>query len=265
MISAAGIHREVAQMRRAVTLMIVVSFCLLGAASCGKPKQVAGPENTPAMRKTEEHSGEIVWRVKTDRKLVALTLDDGPDPKYTPGVLKMAKEKGVKLTFFLLGRNIQLYPQLAKREVAEGHVIGNHTWDHHKLAYLDEGKNFWELGKCEDEIQKICGERTHLFRPPYGMWDGDTFTAAVDDGFRIILWTVSIEHHTVKTPEEMAKRIIDMAQPGMIILAHDGEPLHKLSRAKAVATLPLIIDGLKAKGYEFVTIPELLKAGGITD
>ncbi len=212
-------------------------------------------------RSKEQKSGEIIWRVKTDQKVVALTLDDGPDPKYTPQVLALAHRKGVKLTFFLVGREIQLHPKLAKEEVAEGHVIGNHTWDHPVLSGRTTHQDISEIERCENEIERICGERTHLFRPPKGMWDGDTFLAALDQGYRMVLWSVTLEHHTAKTPQAMAQRVINKIQPGMIILAHDGEPCHPVNREKTMKALPLLVEGLQKKGYRFVTVPELLKLG----
>jgi peptidoglycan/xylan/chitin deacetylase (PgdA/CDA1 family) len=201
-----------------------------------------------------------VWRVKTDQKLVALTLDDGPDPKYTPTVLALARKTGAKLTFFLVGREIQLHPDLARQEVAEGHAIGNHTWDHPTMTYDTTRQDISEVERCEDEIEKICGERTHLFRPPKGMWDGDTFLAAEALGYRMILWSVALEHHSAKTPEAMAQRVLDQIRPGMIILAHDGEPCHQVDRSKTVKALPILLAGLKQRGYTLVTIPELLAA-----
>jgi peptidoglycan/xylan/chitin deacetylase (PgdA/CDA1 family) len=116
-----------------------------------------------------------------------------------------------------------------------------------------------EIERCEDEIEKVCGERTHLFRPPKGLWDGDTFLAAADLGYRIVLWSVALEHHTAKTPRAMADRVLGKVRPGMIILAHDGEPSHPVNRDLTMKALPLLMDGLRRKGYRMVTIPELIR------
>jgi peptidoglycan/xylan/chitin deacetylase (PgdA/CDA1 family) len=245
-------------MRARSLLAVLLGACLLSAAACVTTHRTGGKARgggDQAGRGAGRTSGEVVWRVQTDRKVVALTLDDGPDPKYTPTVLALARSKGVRLTFFLVGREIQLHPELARQE---GHVIGNHTWDHPTLAPGSERQDLSEIERCEDEIEKICGVRTHLFRPPRGRWDGDTFLAAADLGYRMVLWSVTLEHHSAKTPEAMARRVIDAIHPGMIILAHDGEPGHPLNRGKSVAALPLLIDGLQKKGYRFVTVPELL-------
>ncbi len=242
---------------------IIFTLCILAFSGCASVKENHMKEDrNSAARRGEEIFGDIIWRVETNKKVVALTLDDGPDPKYTPKVLKLAREKHIKLTFFLVGREIELHPELARQEVAAGHVIGNHTWDHTVMKLLDEGHDVMEIEKCEKEIEKICGRRTHLFRPPKGLWDGDTFLAAAESGYRMILWSVALEHHAAKTPEEMAQRVLKKVRPGMIILAHDGEPCHPVNRGKTMKALPLLVDGLLKEGYSFVTVPELLELAG---
>jgi peptidoglycan/xylan/chitin deacetylase (PgdA/CDA1 family) len=243
---------------RATAVALVLS-CGVVVAGCAAATREARQVELRVAHRAEERSGEIVWRVKTDRKVVALTLDDGPDAKYTPTVLQLARHKGIKLTFFLVGREIQRYPDLARREVAEGHAIGNHTWDHPVLPRDTPLQDLSEIERCEDEIEKICGERTHLFRPPKGYWDGDVFLEAEDLGYRMILWSAALEHHTAKTPQAMAERVLRRIRPGMIILAHDGEPRGPIDRSKTMKALPILVDGLQERGYRFVTIPELLE------
>lgn len=239
---------------------IIFTLCILAFSGCASVNEShMKKDRNAAARRGGEIFGDIVWRVETNKKVVALTLDDGPDPKYTPKVLKLAREKHIKFTFFLVGREIELHPELARQEAAEGHAIGNHTWDHTVMKLLDEGHDIMEIEKCEKEIEKICGTRTYLFRPPKGMWDGDAFLAAAESGYRMILWSVALEHHAAKTPEEMARRVLKKIRPGMIILAHDGEPCHPVNRSKTMKALPLLVDGLLKKGYTFVTVPELLK------
>jgi len=214
---------------------------------------------TGHLARTGKTAAGPVWRVPTEQKVVALTFDDGPNPVYTPQVLKLAREKGIKVTFFLIGRNIQLYPELAREEAAEGHALGNHTWDHHEMPQLSRRQDMSEIERCEDEIERICGQRPHLFRPPKGAMNGNTLAAAATLGYRVVLWSVALEHHPSRTPEEMAQRVVRMARPGMIILAHDGAP--PVDRSKTLRALPILVDGLQRKGYRFVTVPELLAMG----
>jgi peptidoglycan/xylan/chitin deacetylase (PgdA/CDA1 family) len=250
--------------KHAVALLLLVVFVLVAGGLAFRAREARELRETARAaealaRRAEKQSGEIVWRVPTRRKVVALTFDDGPDPKYTPAVLALARRTGIKLTFFLVGREIRHYPDLAKQEAADGHAIGNHTWSHPVLTSEGEQGDLSELERCEDEIERICGGRTHLFRPPKGRWDGDTFVAAAALGYRMILWSVALEHHDATTPEAMAQRVLNQVTPGMIILAHDGAPNGPVDRSKTMRALPLLVDGLRAEGYKLVTVPELMQ------
>jgi peptidoglycan/xylan/chitin deacetylase (PgdA/CDA1 family) len=203
--------------------------------------------------------GQVVWRVGTSRKVVALTVDDGPDPKYTPSVLRIAQERKVKLTFFLLGREVEKHADLVRQEISQGHAIGNHGWDHRLLTDRDERESMFQIQRCQDAIEKACKVHTDLFRPPKGVWDSETSVSAESMGYRMVLWTTTLEHRTARTSQEMADRVISRVSPGTIILAHDGEPKPPIDRRRTIAALPLLIDGLRKKGYEFVTVPELLE------
>ena len=204
-------------------------------------------------------SSEILWRVRTTRKVVALTVDDGPNPKYTPAVLRFAREHHVRLTFFLLGREVQRHPDLARQEAQDGHAIGNHGWDHQLLIGAGDQDCVNQIRRCEQAVSKACHVRTSLFRPPKGQWDGEDALAIERLGYRTVLWTITLEHKAARTPQEMADRVIARTTPGTIILAHDGEPRPPLDRRKTLAALPLVVDGLRKKGYEFITVPELLE------
>jgi peptidoglycan/xylan/chitin deacetylase (PgdA/CDA1 family) len=246
-------------------LIFLLSICVLAAAGSAEarhePKLAEKAVVRVAYRSEQEVEGlfrKLAWRSPTQQKVIALTLDDGPDPKYTPTVLALARSKGVKLTFFLVGRQVQLYPDLARQEAADGHAIGDHTWDHHVMTGLSRRQDRSEIERCGDEIAQVCGERTHLFRPPKGRWNDDTLSAATSLGYHLVLWSVALEHHPSRTPEAMAQRVIGLARPGMIILAHDGEPGHPIDRSKTLKALSILIDGLQRKGYRFVTLPELL-------
>lgn len=127
------------------------------------------------------------------------------------------------------------------------------------MTRSSEGQNIGEIERCEREIERVCQVHTHLFRPPKGEWDGETFVSAEDLGYRMVMWSVTLEHRSAKTPEEMAERVIARVSPGIIILAHDGEPSHAIDRRKTMAALPILIEGLRKRGYRFVTVPELLQ------
>lgn len=209
--------------------------------------------------RTQSWRGEVIYRVPTKEKVCALTYDDGPHPKYTPEILAILKKYDVKATFFMIGRDMEKYPDVVKAVLKQGNVIANHTYTHPRnIEASTQAQVIKELEKCEDVIESITGKRAHLFRPPRGLIDGQVFTIAEEEGYRTVLWTVCADHHDAPTPELMAKRVTEHIRPGAVILAHDGSfP----SRWKDVAATPLIIEGLKKKGYRFVTVPELINIG----
>ena len=189
-------------------------------------------------------------------KVVALTFDDGPHPVFTPQILDILKRYGVRATFFLIGARTERYPDLARRIVAERHEIGNHTYSHPAdLPRKDWGAICGEIVKGADAIERVTGVRPKLFRPPRGYLNYRIHTAAQLCGFTVVLWTVSTDHHDAPTPEAMARRVFKLVHSGAIILMHDGRIQ---TRWKDVKALPLILDGLRKRGYSFVTVSELL-------
>jgi peptidoglycan-N-acetylglucosamine deacetylase len=200
--------------------------------------------------------GSVVHWVPTDQKVVALTYDDGPHPVYTPQLVKILDKYNVKATFFMIGREMDKYPDIVRDVARRGHVIANHTYTHPNDIKADTASQIIrELDMCEQVIERLTGKRAHLFRPPKGLIDGTVFTVAQEEGYRTILWTVCADHRDAPTPELMAQRVVKHIRPGAIILAHDGT---FYSRWRDVAATPLIIEALRKKGYRFVTVPELM-------
>lgn len=199
----------------------------------------------------------IVCSVPTKQKVVALTYDDGPHPVFTRQILDILDKYHVKATFFMIGKNMDAHPDIVREVLRRGHVIGNHTYTHPRNIEMDtQAQMIRELDKCEESIERLSGQRAHLFRPPRGLIDGAAFAIADEEGYRTILWSVCADHHDAPTPQLMAQRVIKRNRPGGIILAHDGTfP----TRWKDVAATPLIIEALQKRGYRFVTVPELLK------
>lgn len=201
--------------------------------------------------------GLIVRSVPTDDKVVALTFDDGPDPRFTPKILAILDKYHVPATFFMIGRNVEAHPDIVRQVARRGDAIGNHTYTHPRNLELDTRPQLLqELSRCENTIQSIAGEHAYLFRPPRGFINGKTFAVVNKEGYRTVLWTVCADHHDAPTPELMAQRVLKAVKPGSIILAHDGT---FGTRWKDVAATPIIIRALRKDGYRFVTVPELLR------
>jgi peptidoglycan/xylan/chitin deacetylase (PgdA/CDA1 family) len=198
----------------------------------------------------------IVRCVPTSQKLVALTFDDGPQPVFTPEILKILARYHVKATFFMIGDRMERYPGAVSAVLNAGDAIGNHTYDHPHIEKDSPSQIARELEKCERVIERLTGRRAYLFRPPRGYADATVMKIAASQGYRVILWWVCADHHDAPTPRQMAQRVLDRVKPGAIILAHDGD---SGIRWKDVAATPLIIQGLLKRGYRFVTVPELLR------
>lgn len=194
-------------------------------------------------------------------KYVALTFDDGPDPVYTSEILDILKEKRVKATFFLVGKNVEDYPQIAQRIAQEGHNIGNHTYSHKSLIPLSNKKTMWEIKEAEKVIEEATGIRTTLFRPPRGIYSKFSRKFLKDERYTIVLWTISAVDWAELTPNSILKNVIKKVEPGTIILLHDSGDLITYKggdRSATVKALPDIIDNLRSQGYEFVTVEQLI-------
>ncbi len=209
----------------------------------------------------EIRSGVVLSHANTPSKTIAITFDDGPDPFYTPRILEILKRYGVRATFFEQGRLVDLHSNIARQIVAQGHSIGNHTYSHPYLTRLAPGDIRREMVSGERSIETRLRISSAIFRPPRGEWNPAVFNEAVRTHSHIILWTVTLEHHEVSTPRDMADRVLRLVQPGDIILMHDGA---FVSRETTVQALPLVLDGLRKRGYQCVTVPELLNIPGNT-
>lgn len=192
---------------------------------------------------------------KTNQKNIALTFDAGSGATQTPQILDILKENNLKVTFFLTGKWAQQYPELVKRIVAEGHTLGNHTYDHTDLTTLSDSDIKTEFEKTENIIQNIVPGTSlkPYFRPPYGarnqhVWD---YTASL--GYQSIYWTVdALDWQEGKTVEEVKQRVFDNEKNGAIILMHVGDDL-------TPQALPDIINKLQQDGYKLGTLESVLK------
>jgi peptidoglycan/xylan/chitin deacetylase (PgdA/CDA1 family) len=200
----------------------------------------------------------LIKQGNTKQKLVALTFDDGPDAHYTPKILDILKKKGVPATFFVVGRQIQAYPNVLKRMVDEGHAIANHTWTHPKLSQVTTSKMVQEIQSTQHEMQRVVGRKPDLFRPPYGLITRSDAMVLNDMGFRIIMWSVDTLDWSGASAEFILERVHRDISPGGIVLQHNIQTNVPGMLDGTVEALPQIIDELHEKGYRFVTVQSLL-------
>ncbi len=200
------------------------------------------------------------------KKKLAITFDDGPDPRWTPKILDVLKEKHVPAAFFVIGIDASQAPQLLRREYAEGHDIGNHTYTHPNWEEVSDTQIKWELNLTQRLIESTLGVKSILFRPPYGIDHQPEYAEEVrhlptaqEMGYLII--GQKIDPHDWRQPygkqvpaNEIISSVLSQADEGNIILFHDGGG----DRSQTVIALPKIIDKLRAEGYEFVSVTDLI-------
>ncbi len=210
----------------------------------------------------QEHEAELAWRleycryVRSERpdassRRLALTFDDGPHPSWTPRLIALLKRLNVKATFFLVGRQAQMYPDLVKALVAEGHLLGNHTYRHSKMTHISKRDQQKEITTCGEVLRDITGKAPHLFRPPGGHYNVQVGRMAAALGYRVILWTDNSGDYSSPGTKVIRKRVLRSTDDGDIILFHDGIE-------QTLDVLPGIVSSLRSKGYRFVTIDEMV-------
>ncbi|MRS12609.1 MAG: polysaccharide deacetylase family protein [Actinobacteria bacterium] len=186
--------------------------------------------------------------------LVALTFDDGPWPGQTEAVLSILEQRNVPATFFMLGMCVERAPDLARAVAAAGHLVGNHTYWHVNLARVGPDVAAWEIEATNAAILQATGVRPAWFRAPGGSLGGPAHSYITQWGMRSALWNVDPQDwREGMMPQDMAWSVISVAQPNAVIVLHDGGG----DQSATIAALPYIIDGLRAYGYEFVTLDEL--------
>ncbi|MGD0353784.1 MAG: glycosyltransferase [Dehalococcoidia bacterium] len=205
--------------------------------------------------------GKVYYKGDNHNKVVALTFDDGPNEPYTSEVLDILDKYNVKATFFCVGKNVELYPETAKRIVAEGNVLGNHSYTHNANHALTE-YGARDLVVAEKAIFDTVGVEPHLYRPPHGKKTPWELEAVRDQGMIEVTWSVATGELNTHSFARVAERIVDETHRGEIILLHDGygtsHNCRQADKSLTVEALPLIIEKLQAEGYTFVTVPELL-------
>ncbi|HEV7179805.1 MAG TPA: polysaccharide deacetylase family protein [Candidatus Baltobacteraceae bacterium] len=217
--------------------------------------------------------GKTVVSGPANERVVALTYDDGPNPPYTSKILDVLDREHVHATFFLVGKAVVAYPNVARREVRDGDAIGNHSWSHDHLIVLAPNDLRNNLRRTDDAIFAATGVHTHIMRPPYGARDWLVLDQARRLGYTPVMWSVPLARDWEYPPAAViAKRILPHVRDGSIIVLHDGNRgmictrahanTHLCDRSADIGATRLIVEALKAQGYRFVTIPELLALKG---
>ncbi|MEN6581601.1 MAG: polysaccharide deacetylase family protein [Armatimonadota bacterium] len=211
--------------------------------------------NLLATRKSELERGLAHAKLMhgdVEKKQIALTFDDGPHPSYTPKILEILRRYHVKATFFLVGELAEKYPRLVKAELGGGHCVGNHTYHHVNLTQIPSVYVAAEIKACGAVLNNIIGRPPHLFRPPGGDYNDQVARVAEALGYNIVLWTDDPADYANPGEKLIEQRTLDKIDNGGIILIHDGIQ-------QTINILPKLLQELKDKGCEFVTVDQMLR------
>jgi len=254
-------------MLRALRPVALISSCVvaLGLTGFAAYEAAEAPSN-------QLFGATLVRGAPTVRE-VALTYDDGPNPPYTDRILDVLRAEHVQATFFLVGRAVVAYPQTVRRIVRDGDVIGNHSWDHAHLIVETNAAVRTELDRTNAAIQRVAGVRPDLMRPPFGARDFAVIDEAHALGYRVVMWSVPLPADWEQPGDAtIAARVLTNVTDGSIIVLHDGNRGILCGRGRAaprvcdreqdVAATRTIIERLRAQGYRFVTIPQLISDAG---
>jgi peptidoglycan/xylan/chitin deacetylase (PgdA/CDA1 family) len=223
-------------------LFLMATALALGPLPAANPARAASP-------------AALISRVPTTHKWLALTFDDGPTPTWTPRILAVLEANRVPATFFVIGQQVERYPQLVQQEVKAGMEIGNHGYRHQVLRRRDPGSVRKEVEDNAHLLQSLGVPKPTLYRLPAGVSDPTAMAVLGELGYRVIGWTIDPRDWRHRfSAEQMAQLVIRNAQPGAIIIFHDGTN----SSAATVQAVSTLIPALKQQGYQFVTVGRLL-------
>ena len=229
---------------------------LITLASLGAGAAVAAVLAHGTYHRNSPVFGAAIGRLPGDARRIALTFDDGPNPDATPRILDVLGAEAVPATFFLLGKHVERWPGIAQRVVAEGHDVGNHGYHHRTLHRRGPAYVELDLALGAQVIERATGTRPRYFRAPHGFRNPWVSRAARSLGERVAGWTLGVWDTDRPGAEVIARRCIEGARPGTILLLHDGDGYDPHGdRGQTAAALPAIVSGLRERGYEFAGLP----------
>jgi peptidoglycan/xylan/chitin deacetylase (PgdA/CDA1 family) len=264
--------------RRRFLTMLGVGGAAVGGGVIGSAIEVkASAASTQAAEEDGTYAAgpqgmqRVLWSADTDQRVAAITFDDGPTPEFTQRFLDVLAAARVPATFFMIGKLVASYSSIARKVVAAGHEIGNHSWSHLSAATVSDGTNVSEIDRSTETIKTITGVSPAWYRPPRGMLVGASVRRAHENGQAVAMWSVTRGPGSIgdSDVDGVAKHLIDSIHPGAIIDLHDGVGSSAFGgpggysatlvrrRAAELSALPSVIAAWKAAGYTFVTLSDL--------
>lgn len=224
----------------------------LTAAACAAGYQSMAPSG--------QWYGRTFTRLADRPKKIALTYDDGPNGPYTQRLLEVLAKHDVHATFFLIGRYARQSPQIVRELATAGHVIGNHTYSHPALVFETIPQIRAQISECHKAITDAVGEYSNLFRPPFGARRPAVLQIVRSMGFEPVMWSVTGYDWNADSVEKIERNVTRQIRGGDVILLHDGGHVEMgTDRSFSITATDRLITRYKSEGYEFVTIPEMMK------
>ncbi|WP_188309039.1 polysaccharide deacetylase family protein [Streptomyces sp. CBMA123] len=221
------------------------------AAASATPSAAGTSGVQPVRKALSDAESKPVYELDPAQRVVALTIDDGPDPRYTPQVLALLQQHGIRATFFLIGENAVEHPALVREIADRGHHIANHTWTHPDLRHMSESAVRDELERTSDLLQRTTGRLPTWFRAPGGDFSPVSLRVAADLGLRNMSWTVDPRDWSRPGTSAIIDTVLKEVRPGSIVLNHDGGGDRSQTVAALKTYLPVLIDS----GYLFTAPP----------
>jgi peptidoglycan-N-acetylglucosamine deacetylase len=240
---------------------IIYNRCMLVPFLAGAATAAAIAAGYQSMAPTGQWYGQTFTGVAPGTKQLALTYDDGPNDPHTLRLLDVLAKRQVRATFFLIGRYVARRPDIVRRVVQSGHIVGNHTFTHPFLALKSAAEIRQELTDCQAAIQEAIGDHPNLFRPPFGSRRPAVLGIARQLGLEPIMWNVAGDDWNALPARAIEKKVTSQIHGGNIILLHDGG--HKQMGADRSATVEAtdhLIGRYQSDGYDFVTIPQMIRS-----
>ncbi|MFZ2446622.1 MAG: polysaccharide deacetylase family protein [Syntrophobacteraceae bacterium] len=206
--------------------------------------------------------GPIFWKGAPGLNRIALTFDDGPNEPFTSRIADILKEKQIRATFFVAGRNCERFPGSVKRLAEAGHEVGNHTWSHEVLPLKTPARIREEIARTSARIEEETGKKPSLFRAPHGWRNPWVNRIARECGCAPVAWTLGVWDTDLPGVETIVRRTLEGVRDGCVLLLHDGRGIEcDADSGQLVRALPVIVDELERRGFTFVTLSEMMRAG----
>lgn len=223
-------------------ITVVILFCIAGTL---------GNDNKTIQTSSNNNKLLPIYNVQTDQKKVAFTMNCAWNADDIDSILKTLKENNTKITFFMVGDWIEKFPEAVKKIYQDGHEIASHSDTHPHVNNLSYEENIEEIEKSNEKIEKITGQKTKIYRAPYGEYNNTVIQAAQDKGYYTIQWNLDTLDYTGLTGDEMWNRLNEKLKSGDIILSHNGTK-------HTAESLDMLIKNIKQKGFEVVRVSDLI-------